>query len=131
MRVAIICCISLFFFFFKGNEGAHAETTRITQGHEFFNNHPQAKKQHTPFHKTANLHIQKNSSSIEINCVEEVQNEDENLSGKGIIRVKEALYFCCSLFAAEKINKKIALPYCEHLSYTANFKYLLLKVFRI
>ncbi len=132
MRAAIIFCLSLFFLLFKGNEYAHAVAPRISQGYEYLNESPQAKQEHTPFHKNANVHIQKSFSSREVNYVEELQDEDETLSRKGIIILKQAAYFCYALLVGNSaIFKKLALPYCEHLSYTSSFKYLLLRVFRI
>ena len=127
----MIFCFSLFFLLFKGNEGVHA-VARISQGYEYVNHAPPAKQQHTPFHKNTSAHIQKSLSSKEVNYIEECQDENESLSRKGLINFKQVAYFCYALLVGNlKSIKKLALPYCEHLSYTASFKYLLLRVFRI
>lgn len=132
MRAAIIFCLSLFLLLIKGNEGAHAVAPRISQGYEFFTENPHTKQHHTPFHKNANIHIQKSSSAREISYVEENQDDDESISRKGIIALRQTAYFCYALLVGNiQIIKKLALPYCEHLSFTASFKYLLLRVFRI
>lgn len=132
MRAAIIFCLCVFFFVSKGNENAHAVAPRISQGYKYLNEVPQAEQQHTPFHRKANLHIQKSVSSREVNYIEQCQDENENSSKKVVITLKQVSYFCCVLLADNlQTIKKFALPYCEHLSYTASFKYLLLRVFRI
>lgn len=128
----MIFCLSLFFLLFKGNEGAHAVAPRISQGYEFLNDIPKAQQQHTPFHKNANVHIQKNFSSGEPNYAEESLDDEDRIYRKGILRFKQAAYFCYALLVGNfKTIQKLALPYCEHLSYTSSLKYLLLRVFRI
>ncbi|SOD14834.1 hypothetical protein [Pedobacter xixiisoli] len=132
MRATIIFCLSLFFLLLKGSENTHAVAPRLAQGYEFFNENPQTKQNHTPFHKNANVHIQKSFSSSEMNYAEESQEDDESISRKGIISIKQAAYFCYALLVGNlRTIQKLALPYCEHLSYTSSFKYLLLRVFRI
>lgn len=132
MRAAIIFCFSLFFFLIKGNEGAHASASRLSQGYEFFNENPHTKQHHTPFHKNADVHIQKSFSSREMNYAEETQDDDESISRKSNLQFKQAAYFCYALLVGNvQIIKKLALPYCEHLSLTSSLKYLLLRVFRI
>lgn len=132
MRATIIFCLSLFFFLLKGNQGAHAVAPRLSQGYEFFNENPQTKQHHTPFHKNANVHIQKSFSATELNYAEETQDDEESISRKGIVSLKQTAYFCHALLVGNLINiQKLALPYCEHLSYTSSIKYLLLRVFRI
>ncbi|MFN0292013.1 hypothetical protein [Pedobacter helvus] len=132
MRAAAIFCFSLFFLLFKGNESAHAIVSRISQGYEFFSENPHTKQHHTPFHKNANIHIQKNSSTRELNYIEETQDDEESIVRKGIIALKQSVYFCYALLVGSlQIIRKLALPYCEHLSFTASFKYILLRVFRI
>lgn len=132
MRAAIIFCLCVFFLVAKGSESAHALAPRISQGHKYLNEAPQAEQQHTPFHKKANVHIQKSVSSREVNYIEQCQDEDENTSKKALTIFKQTSYFCCVLLTDNlQTIKKLALPYCEHFSYTASFKYLLLRVFRI
>ena len=131
MRATIIFCLTLFFLLFKGNNGVHAVAPRLSQGYEFFNENPQTKQHHTPFHKNANLHIQKSVSARELNYAEESQDEDERISKKGILSL-QITYFCYSFLLGNlRSAQKLALPYCEHLSYTSSIKYLLLRVFRI
>jgi len=132
MRATIIFCLTLFFLLFKGNEGAHAVAPRLSQGYEFFNENPQTKQHHTPFHKNADLHIQKSASARELNYAEESQDEDESISRRVILSHKQVADFCYSFLLGNlRSVQKLALPYCEHLSYTSSIKYLLLRVFRI
>lgn len=132
MRVALIFCFSLFFLLFKGNESAYATATRISQGNKYLHKASSTQKHHNPFHKNTSTHIQKTFSSKDVNYIEECQDEDENNSKKALLSFKQAGYFCYALLVGNlKSIKKLALPYCEHLSYTSSFKYLLLRVFRI
>ena len=131
MRAAFIFCLSLFLFLAKGNHSAHATAPRISQGYNYLNENPKEKRQQTPFHKNANVHIQKSYSSIEVTYLEESTDEDNEFSRKSLAQIK-AIYFCYSfLLGYFNTDQKLALPYCKHLSYHSNFKYILLSVFRL
>lgn len=131
MKPAVIFFLSLFILLFKGNEGVSAEALGFSQAHEYFKTE-RSDQQHTSLHKNANVHIQKNFSSRGINYIEEGRDENENTLKKTLVSLKQTLCFYLLLYVGNfYIVKKLALPYCEHLSYTSSFKYLLLRVFRI
>jgi len=127
MRVVFVFCLSLFFLLIKGNDGACA--TRISKANTNVNFGSAPKQVHTS-HKHINLHTQKDPSPKETTDVEE--NEDDSICRIATITVKQVVSFGYALLlTTSKTPKKLALPYCEHLSYTSSFKYLLLRVFRI
>ena len=131
MRAAILFCLTFFFLLFKGYDGAHAVAPRISQGYQYFNGARKSHHDHIHFHKQANLHPQKGSTSRDVNYAEETQTEDES-SDKAVVSIKQLAYFYHAFqIAWYKIPQQLALPYCKHFSYTASFKYLLLRVFRI
>jgi hypothetical protein len=129
MRAVAIFCLSLFLLLFKANEGAHAIVPTISQGSRVVKSTLDVKHQ-SHLHKHVNVHLQKRLSQKELNYAEEGQNEDESLAKKSLICVR-AIYLYALLNVWHSIPQKLALPYCEHFSYTSSFKYLLLRVFRI
>jgi len=129
MRALVIFCLSLFFFLTKGNDFASAAQISKAHNHVQFTN--EIKYAHIPFHKTTNLHLQKDLSSGETTDVEESQ-DDDSISRIAIVHAKPAANCCYIQFIGNDPKPTTpALPYCSHFSYTSSFKYLLLRVFRI
>lgn len=131
MRAVIIVCLSLFLLLFKANKEAYAAASTISKGESFSTSTTSTNQQQVPFGKHINAHVQKSLSTKEASYAEGNQSEDESLSKKGLICLRTVYLYYALLTGWHKIPQKLALPYCEHLSYTGSFKYLLLKVFRI
>ncbi|RYF25410.1 MAG: hypothetical protein EOO42_03845 [Flavobacteriales bacterium] len=128
MRTAILFCLTLFFLLFKGNDSAHA--THLSQARTTIQ-FDHSKHVNKPFHKIHHLHTQKETAPRENTYVEESQDEDDSTK-IAITSIKQIATLCYqSLLVDENVYQKLALPHCEHLSYTSSFKYLLLRVFRI
>lgn len=129
MRTVVLFCLTLFFLLFKGNDKIYA--AHFSQGKTNVQFESESRHTDKPFHKLHQLHAQKDPTPRENTYLEESKDEDESTRNT-LVSTKQDTTFCYkSLLVNQQTNQKLALPYCEHLSYTASFKYLLLKVFRI
>lgn len=129
MRSAILFCLTLFFLLLKGNDSAYA--THLSQAKSTVQFYSKLKHLEKPFHKTSHLHTQKEPTPSERTYVEENVDEDES-TRIAEVAIQQPNSFCyLALLVDKQVHQKLALPYCEHFSYTSTFKYLLLRVFRI
>lgn len=129
MRPAILFCLTLFFLLHKGNDRVYATTLSQTKTIVHFDT--QLVQLNKRFHKNHHLHLQKEPTPRENTFVEESKSEDD-VARIAVLATKQiAKCSYQSLLVDEQIHQKLALPHCEHLSYTSSFKYLLLRVFRI